>query len=182
MLAILFGDISLILGFVVLLLPLLATELSRPRDSFWGAVLLLLGLVLITSDDRLRGAPMLAVVAGGLVIGRLGIEVAQSRWVQLGQEEKKRFGSLERWTTSFVQLRFVVENVAAAFGSLVKAFGPKSKPSSIGKKWVRPEEPTFEEPSTDSGLQLTNVSTNSLQDTGPILQTLSEKDSPPKDS
>jgi hypothetical protein len=38
-------------------------------------VVLLLGLVLVTSADRLSGSPMLAVLCGGLLIGRLGLEV-----------------------------------------------------------------------------------------------------------
>ena len=68
MLATLSGDLCLLFGLGLLLLPLLAVELSRPRDGVWGAVVLLLGLVLVTSSDRLRGAPMLAVLCGSLLI------------------------------------------------------------------------------------------------------------------
>ena len=57
MLATLSGDLCLVAGLALLLLPLLAVQLSRPRDGVWGAVILLLGLVLVTSSDRLRGAP-----------------------------------------------------------------------------------------------------------------------------
>ena len=78
MLATLSGDLCLLLGLALLLLPLLAVELSRPRDGVWGAVVLLLGLVLVTSTDRLRGAPMLAVLCAGLLIARLGSEVGQA--------------------------------------------------------------------------------------------------------
>ena len=56
MLATLGGLLALPLGLSVLLLPLLLPELSRPRDSAWGALILLLGLVLVTSADRLSGA------------------------------------------------------------------------------------------------------------------------------
>ena len=45
MVATLGGLAALLVGLAILLLPLLATELSRPRDSAWGAVMLLLGLV-----------------------------------------------------------------------------------------------------------------------------------------
>ena len=55
MLATLSGDICLLFGLALLLLPLLAAELSRPRDGVWGAVVLILGLVLVTSSDRMRG-------------------------------------------------------------------------------------------------------------------------------
>jgi hypothetical protein len=55
MLAILGGTLALVLGLAVLLLPLLAPELSRARDAAWGAVVLLLGLVLVTTAERLTG-------------------------------------------------------------------------------------------------------------------------------
>ena len=86
MLATLSGDLCLIFGLALLFLPLLAVELSRPRDGFWGAIVLLLGLVLVTSSDRLRGAPMLAVLFGSLLITRLTKEVAQARWQVLSDE------------------------------------------------------------------------------------------------
>ncbi|MFN5695621.1 MAG: Ycf66 family protein, partial [Cyanobacteriota bacterium] len=104
MLATLGGVLALALGLAILLLPLLATELSRPRDSAWGAVVLLLGLVLVTSADRLSGSPMLGVLCGGLLIGRLGTEVTQARWRQLTPEEQRRLWSVERWSSSLSQV------------------------------------------------------------------------------
>jgi uncharacterized membrane protein HdeD (DUF308 family) len=44
MVASLSGTLALVVGLAVLLLPLMASELSRPRDAMWGAVVLLLGL------------------------------------------------------------------------------------------------------------------------------------------
>ena len=163
MVATLGGLLALPLGLLVLLLPLLATELSRPRDSAWGAVVLLLGLVLVTSSDRLTGAPMLGVVCGGLLIGRLIAEVGQARWRQLTPEEQQRLGSLERWTTSFSQLGATLaglgQQLTAAAEGLGQGLGsgtgrstssslpapanekPKPKGKAKGKRWVRPEPP-----------------------------------------
>ena len=139
MLVIFLGDLTLILGFAFLLLPLLVTELSRPRDAIWGAVVLLLGLALLDSRDRFSGPLVLVVVLGALLIFRLGIEIAQSRWHQLGTEEKLRFGSLERWTTSLKQTGASIAELGGALRGLIKisSFKPTSK--SIKKKWVRPE-------------------------------------------
>jgi hypothetical protein len=127
MLATLGGLLALPLGLTVLLLPLLAPELSRPRDSAWGAVLLLLGLDLVTSADRLTGAPMLGVLCGALLIGRLGLEVGQGRWRQLTEEERQRLGSLERWSTSFRQLGItsasLLEQAGSGFGNLTAGIG-----------------------------------------------------------
>ncbi|MCX5961418.1 MAG: Ycf66 family protein [Cyanobacteria bacterium] len=166
MLATLGGLLALPLGLTVLLLPLLAPELSRPRDSAWGAVLLLLGLDLVTSADRLTGAPMLGVLCGALLIGRLGLEVGLGRWRQLTEEERQRLGSLERWSTSFRQLGItsagLLERAGAGIGNLTAGIGQlpagagglaggapaRSGGKRKGKRWVRPE--TQDESPTDS--------------------------------
>ena len=154
MLATFAGDLCLVLGLAVLLLPLLVTELSRPRDGVWGAVVLLLGLVLVTSSDRLRGAPMLAVVCAGLLISRLGSEVAQPRWQQLSVEEQQRLKSSERWSTSLQQLTASISTLLSNTGQALGTLKPKApvadRPegsSRSGKRWVRPEsQPEAEAP------------------------------------
>ena len=172
MLATLGGTLALLVGLTVMLLPLLATELSRPRDAAWGSVVLLLGLTLVTSADRLTGSPMLAVLCGGLLIARLGSEVLQSRWRMLTPEEQQRIASLERWQTSLGELFSSSSKAAAVLnetgGSLLSAFKGGPKPGKTSKRWVRsenetastdaettaevpsttPEEPAPEEPTT----------------------------------
>ncbi len=144
MLATLGGFLALLLGLLLLLLPLLASELSRARDSVWGAVVLLLGLVLVTSADRLTGAPMLAVLCGGLLIGRLGVEVGQGRWRLLSDEERKRLWSWERWQTSLNQigasLGRLLQLASGAVGGLGSWLAERraARPATT-KKWVRPE-------------------------------------------
>ncbi|WP_311134701.1 hypothetical protein [Synechococcus sp. CS-1328] len=143
MLATLGGSLALLLGLAVLLLPLLAQELSRPRDTVWGAVVLLLGLVLVTSADRLVGAPMVAVLCGGLLIGRLGSEVGQARWRQLTPEEQQRLWSLERWRTSLEQLLVAVgkllELATGLATGLASWIQERRQPRSVTKRWVRQE-------------------------------------------
>ena len=158
MLATLAGDLCLLLGLAVLLLPLLATELSRPRDGIWGSVVLLLGLVLVTSSDRLRGAPMLAVICSALLISRLGSEVAQARWQRLSQEEQQRLRSKERWSTSLQQLgtsiTTLLSNLSAAVGSLKPepaAANREEGSSRSGKRWIRPDQ-TEQNDSSDQAL------------------------------
>lgn len=144
MLATLAGCLALLLGLATMLLPLLAPELSRPRDSGWGALVLLLGLVLVTSADRLSGAPMLAVVCGGLLTGRLGQEVALGRWRQLSDEERQRLASAERWSSSLQQLTASLARLiamgASLLGGLKAWLAARRNPArSSGKRWVRPE-------------------------------------------
>ncbi len=138
MLAIIAGDISLLLGFVILLLPLIITELSRPRDAFVGAILLFLGIVLISQSDRFLGAPMLAVVFGSVLIGRLGFEISESRWRQLSTQEKKRLFSLDRWFTGFKELGAALLQLLSIIRDIIFIF--RKKPLSVAKKWVRPEK------------------------------------------
>jgi hypothetical protein len=148
MLATLGGSLALLLGLGILLLPLLATELSRPRDSFWGAVVLLLGLVLVTTTERLTGAPMLAVLCGGLLIGRLGSEVGLARWRQLTPEEQQRLGSAERWRSSLSQLgnslAALVRELVASLSTLggwirERTTARATRTPQVTKRWVRPE-------------------------------------------
>ena len=144
MLATLGGTLALLLGLAILLLPLLATELSRPRDSVWGAVVLLLGLVLVTSAERLSGAPMLGVLCGGLLIGRLGVEVGQGRWRLLSEEERQRLWSKERWQTSFSQAGAALARLLAQGSQLIGALAGwlaerRQSRAGSGKRWVRPE-------------------------------------------
>lgn len=143
MLATLAGFLALLLGLLLLLLPLFVTELSRPRDSAWGAVVLLLGLVLVTSAERLTGAPMLAVLCGGLLVGRLGGEVAQGRWRALSDEERQALRSAERWNRSFNQLAAVAASLLQSTAALVAAvslwLAERRQGRSHGKRWVRAE-------------------------------------------
>jgi len=145
MVATLGGLAALLVGLAILLLPLLASELSRPRDSAWGAVMLLLGLVVVSSSDRLTGAPMLAVLCGGLLIGRLAVEVGQGRWRQLTGEEQTRLGSIERWSSSLQQLGATTAKliglVAKSASGLSGWIGTQRQPKTTTKRWVRPEEP-----------------------------------------
>ena len=145
MLATLSGDVCLLFGLALLLLPLLAVELSRPRDGLLGAVVLLLGLVLVTSSDRLRGAPMLAVLCGGLLVSRLSAEVGQARWQALSEEEQARLRSIDHWLTGVRQLGTAAGGLSEGLGGMAKQLKPAGKSSVSGKKWVRPE-PTDEGP------------------------------------
>ena len=143
MLATLAGLLALVAGLALLLVPLLIPELSRQRDAVWGAVVLLLGLTLVTSSERLVGSPMLAVLCGTLLIGRLSVEVSQSRWRALSPEERQTLTSSERWQTSLQQLLAAGARLAALALELrqlaMGRFGQAKPAKSGGKRWIRPE-------------------------------------------
>ncbi len=149
MLSTISGDICLLFGFALLLLPLLAVELSRPRDGAWGALVLLLGLVLVTSSDRMRGAPMLAVLCGSLLVARLSAEVGQGRWRALSDAERQRLSSSEHWFNNLKQLKTTAtslgEGLGEGLGGMAKQLKPAGRSGVSGKKWVRPEDPATPE-------------------------------------
>ena len=160
-LAVLIGSLALIAGLLLMLLPLVASELARPRDSFWAAVVLLLGLVLVTASDRLTGAPMLGVLCGGLLIGRLGSEVGQQRWGALEPAQQQRFSETSYWSEQLQQLRGAAAKLLAAGGIVASWLQERLKKPEVNKRWVRADatseataseaEPTAPEPSADSG-------------------------------
>ena len=131
------------------MLPLLAVELSRPRDGAWGALVLLLGLVLVTSSDRMRGAPMLAVLCGSLLVARLSAEVGQGRWRALSDAERQRLSSSEHWFNNLKQLKTTAtslgEGLGEGLGGMAKQLKPAGRSGVSGKKWVRPEDPAMPE-------------------------------------
>ena len=156
-LAVLIGSLALLAGLLLMLLPLVASELARPRDSFWAAVVLLLGLVLVTASDRLTGAPMLGVLCGGLLIGRLGSEVGQQRWGALEPAQQQRFSETSYWSKQLQQLRGAAAKLLAAGGIVVSWLQERLKKPEVSKRWVRADataeatpteaEPTATEPS-----------------------------------
>ena len=160
-LAVLIGSLALIAGLLLMLLPLVASELARPRDSFWAAVVLLLGLVLVTASDRLTGAPMLGVLCGGLLIGRLGSEVGQQRWGALEPAQQQRFSETSYWSEQLQQLRGAAAKLLAAGGIVASWLQEQLKKPEVSKRWVRADataeatpseaEPTATEPSADTG-------------------------------
>ena len=166
MLVIFIGCLAFLLGFAVLMLPLLVTELSRPRDALWGAVGLLLGLILVISNDRFTGLPMLVVGLGALVIIRLGWEVSKNRWQQLSNEEQARLGSFERWITGFKQFGATLFQLVGMLGGLIKFVVRKPNKKNITKKWVRSEKNKVSEPADQA---ITN-SNEKLQSAPKVLQ------------
>ena len=152
-LAVLIGSLALVAGLLLMLLPLVASELARPRDSFWAAVVLLLGLVLVTASDRLTGAPMLGVLCGGLLIGRLGSEVGQQRWGALEPAQQQRFSETSYWTQQLEQLRGAAAKLLAAGGIIASWLQERLKKPEVSKRWVRADAsgeatPTETEPTT----------------------------------
>lgn len=169
MLATLGGCFALLLGIAVLLLPLLTPELSRPRDAFWGAVVLLLGLVLVTSAERLTGAPMLAVLCGGLLIGRLGSEVGQGRWNQLSGEERSALATPQRWVSGLQQLSAASARLLLTArelgGGLASWLAARRQPKASGKRWVRPEAEVEADREAEGAAE--TPPTGALRGTGP---------------
>ena len=134
-----FGYLFLFVGLLILALPLILVELSRPKDWLMGGLFLFLGLFLLVENDLLRGSINLLVISMAILYGKMILEIFQTRWYQLGSEEKKRIGSFKRWFESFRQLGQSFALMANGFLNLFKGFKTKSEKPLKEKKWVHPK-------------------------------------------
>ena len=134
-----FGYLFLFIGLLILALPLMLVELSRPRDWLMGGLFLFLGLFLLVENELFRGSINLLVISMAILYGKMIVEISQIRWYQLNPEEKKKIGSFQRWVESFTQL---IQSIAlAGKSSLIffKSFSNQTKKPLKEKKWVHPE-------------------------------------------
>ena len=72
-------------------------------------MIMALGLILITSNQRLNGSPMVGVMLSSIIMSKLLLEVSQYRWQQLGSEEKAKLHAAEvlRLTPDFSVIEFL---------------------------------------------------------------------------
>ena len=134
-----FGYLFLFVGLLILALPLMLVELSRPRDWLMGGLFLFLGLFLLVENDLLRGSINLLVISMSILYGKMSLEIIQNRWNQLNSEEQKRIGSFQRWFESFKQLGQSFALLGNGFLNFFKDFTIKSEKPLKEKKWVHPE-------------------------------------------
>jgi len=139
MLISIFGYFFLVVGFLILAVPLILVELSRPRDWLRGGLFLFLGLFLLVENDLLRSSINVFVIPMSILYGIMMLEIIQNRWYQLSSEEKNRIASFERWFESFKQLGQIFALVGNGFLNFFKSFRIKSENPLTAKKWVRPE-------------------------------------------
>jgi len=133
------GCLFLLIGALILSLPLILIELSRPRDWLMGGLFLFSGLNLLVERELLRGSINLLVISLIVLFGKMCLEIFQNRWFQLSSEEIKRIGSFERWFESYKQL---VQSFTSLRNSLINFFTSmtnQSEKSQREKKWVHPE-------------------------------------------
>ena len=133
------GYLFLFFGFLILALPLMLVELSRPRDWLTGGLFLFLGLFLLVENDLLRGSINLLVISMAILYGKMILEIIQTRWYQLSAEEKKRIGSIQRWFESFKQLGQSFASLGTCSLNFFKGLIAKSEKPLKDKKWVHPE-------------------------------------------
>ena len=138
MLISIFGDFFIAVGFLILLLPLILVELSRPRDWLNGGLFLFLGLFLLVESDVLRGSINLLVFSMAVLYGKLISEIIQIRWNQLSSEEKNRIGSLQRWFESLKQLGQITTLLFNSVLNFSKSLSKTSEKPFKEKKWVHP--------------------------------------------
>jgi len=134
-----FGYLFFLVGLLIMALPLMLVELSRPRDWLMGGLFLFLGLFLLVENDLLRGSINLLVISMATLYGKMILEIFQTRWYQLSAEEKKGVGSFPRWFESFKQLGQIFVLFGSGFLNFFTSFITQPEKLSKEKKWVHPE-------------------------------------------
>ncbi len=140
MIAIFIGYLALIVGFFLLILPLLITELSRNRDWITGTLFMIFAVVIINDYDRLDGSLIIALVSLTLIIGKMMIEISIVRWQFLTDKEKQELISFHRLSKSLKELSKVFLALLSFVRGLFTLLIPKKKEALIQKKWVRKDE------------------------------------------
>ena len=133
------GYLFLIIGALILSLPLILIELSRPRDWLMGGLFLFSGLYLLVERELLRGSINLLVISLIVLFGKMCLEIFQNRWFQLSSEEIKRIGSFERWFESYKQLGQSFTSLRNSLINFFTSMTNQSEKSQREKKWVHPE-------------------------------------------
>ena len=151
-----FGYLFLLVGLLVLALPLMLVEISRPRDWLMGGLFLFLGLFLLVENEILRGSINLLVISMAILFGKMILEIFQNRWYQLGSEEKKGIGSFQRWFESFKQMGQIFASLGSGFLNFFISLTTKSEKPLKGKKWVHPELKEEEKKKVDDRSGLTD--------------------------
>mgnify|MGYP001201638518 CR=1 FL=1 len=134
-----FGYLFLFVGLLILALPLILVELSRPKDWLMGGLFLFLGLFLQVENEILRGSINSLVIAMAILYAKMFLEIFQNRWFQLGSEEKKRIGSFQRWFESFKQLGQIFVLIGNSFLNFFSRLTTQSEKPLKEKKWIHPE-------------------------------------------
>ena len=133
------GYLFLLIGALILSLPLILIELSRPRDWLMGGLFLFSGLYLLVERELLRGSINLLVISLIVLFGKMCLEIFQNRWFQLSSEEIKRIGSFERWFESYKQLGQSFTSLRNSLINFFTSMTNQSEKSQREKKWVHPE-------------------------------------------
>tara|TARA_Y100001968_G_C19042670_1_gene565292 strand:- start:46 stop:546 length:501 start_codon:yes stop_codon:yes gene_type:complete len=134
-----FGYIFIFIGFLILALPLILVELSRPKDWLMGGLFLFLGLFFQVENEILRGSMNLLVFSMAILYGKMTLEIFQTRWYQLGSEEKKGIGSFKRWFESFKQLGQILASLGHRFLKFFISLTTQYEKPLKEKKWVHPQ-------------------------------------------
>ena len=133
------GYLFLLVGLLILALPLMLVELSRPRDWLMGGLFLFLGLFLLVENDLLGNSINLLVISMTALYLKMILEIIQTRWYQLSSNEKNRIGSFQRWFQSFKQLSQSSALLGKDFLNFFTSITTKTEKPLKDKKWVHPE-------------------------------------------
>lgn len=164
MLALLLAIAVAIAALGLFLAAVLLPPLTRRSDLLWSGVAGLYALILWNAHSQFRGALLLSQIAAIALLGWLGQQAMQSRWLALSPEQQAAWQQGTLWQQSWQRLQKLDWKAVWSTPSAAET-STSAKPSLLGglqsrlrgrkthgKKFVRPEEaataapaPTLEE-------------------------------------
>ncbi len=125
-----------VFGFLYLIVPLIAIELSRPKDLIKGGLMILLGIFFIIKQNIFNSSFLIIFILNIILLGFFVIEVFLNRWNQLSDNEKMRFKNISELSK---KLLIFLDVLNLLFNKSILKFKEinSDKKYLPEKKWVR---------------------------------------------
>ena len=125
-----------VFGFLYLIVPLIAIELSRPKDLIKGGLMILLGIFFIIKQNIFNSSFLIILILNIILLGFFVIEVFLNRWNQLSDNEKMRFKNFSELSK---KLLIFLDVLNLLFNKSILKFKEinSDKKYLPEKKWVR---------------------------------------------
>ena len=125
-----------VFGFLYLIVPLIAIELSRPKDLIKGGLMILLGIFFIIKQNIFNSSFLIIFILNIILLGFFVIEVFLNRWNQLSDNEKMRFKNFSELSK---KLLIFLDVLNLLFNKSILKFKEinSDKKYLPEKKWVR---------------------------------------------
>ena len=132
------GSFYIAIGAIFLLVPIIYLELGRPKDLIKAFLNLLIGFMLIIKNKTIDTSFFVIFLFLTILVVLYLLELFQSRWYQLTENEKKKLTTFLEFKNNFSK---ILEAINLGLNNFTKSlnffnFGSNNQ-NTVPKKWVR---------------------------------------------